>query len=186
MVRAKSALIYYYFDFTDGSKQDVTHFMSSILADLCAQTKDLPVSADLLYQKCNHGHREPLLSDLLSTFLDIIPYFNSVYVVIDALDECPVTNEERQDLLKVIKAIHDESSEYLHMLVTSRQLSDIEAVIAPITSASPIQINSALVDNDIKAYIQSSVQAIRHTKPWWHDQLCKEVEETLLQRANGM
>ncbi|KAL8792240.1 MAG: hypothetical protein Q9195_005196 [Heterodermia aff. obscurata] len=186
VIPTKSALVYYYFDFNDSMKQKVANFMSSILADLCAQANDLPGPVQQLYLKCNNGHREPLLSDLVSVFLAAVPLFTAVYVIIDALDECPTKDDERHELLKIIKAIHDQSAANLHFLATSRRHYDIEAVIGPLTGAAAIQIESGMVDDDIKMYIRSEIQAVRKKNTWWHDKLCIAVEESLLEGANGM
>lgn len=167
-------------------KQKVANFMSSILADLCAQANDLPDPVQQLYLKCNNGHREPLLSDLVSVFLAVVPLFDAVFVVIDALDECPTKDDERQELLKTIEVIHSQSAMSLHMLVTSRRHYDIEIVVGRLTGVAAIQIESGMVDDDIKMYIRSGVQAIREKNTWWHDQLCTAVEERLFKGANGM
>lgn len=167
-------------------KQQVANFMSSILADLCAQTNDLPDPVQQLYLKCNNGHREPLLSDLVSVFIAVVPLFEAVFVVIDALDECPTKDDEREELLKTIKAMHEQSAMNVHLLVTSRRHYDIEAVIGPLAGVAAIQIESAMNDDDIKMYIRSEVQAIGKKNTWWHDNLCTAVEATLLEGANGM
>ena len=167
-------------------KQKVVNFMSSIIADLCAQKNDLPDRVKQLYLTCNNGHREPLLSDLLRVFLALVPLFVAVYVVIDALDECPTKDQERQELLKTIRAIHDQSAMNLHLLVTSRRHYDIETVIDDLPSVATIQIERTTNDDDIQMYIRSEVQAIRKKNTWWHDELCIAVEESLFEGANGM
>ena len=167
-------------------KQKVANFMSSMLADLCTQTNDLPDPVQQLHLKCNNGHREPLLADLISVFLAVLPFFVAVYVIIDALDECPTKGDERQELLKAIKAIHDQSAMNLHLLLTSRLQYDIESVIRSLTGVTAVQIESKINNDDIKMYIRSEVQEIRTQNIWWHDQLCTAVEETLLKGANGM
>ena len=167
-------------------KQKVANFMSSILADLCAQTNDLPDLVQQLYLKCNNGHREPLLSDLVSVFLAVIPLFDAVFVVIDALDECPTKDDERQELLNTIKTIHDQPAMNLHMLVTSRRHYDIEAVIDSLKGVVAIPIESVMVAHDIRMYIRSEIQVIKKKNTWWHGELCKIVERTLLEGAHGM
>ena len=186
VVRGRSALAYFYFDFNDASKQKVTSFMSSILSDLCAQTNLVTDTVKHMYSKCNNGQREPPLSDLESAFLNFLPAFDTVFIIVDALDECPTKNNERQEVLQIIENIHHHSATNLHLAVTSRQYHDIEIVIAPLTSIPPIHIESAMIEGDIKLYVQSKVQAIRTKRAWWHVELCKEVEEALLLGAKGM
>lgn len=160
--------------------------MSSILADLCAQTNLLTDTVKQMYSKCNDGHREPPLSDLESAFLSFLPAFDKVFIIVDALDECPSKDNERQEVLRIIENILRHTATNLHLTVTSRQYHDIETVIAPLASIPPIHIESAMIESDIKLYVQSEVQAIRTKRAWWHVELCKEVEEALLRGAKGM
>lgn len=186
VVKTKSALAYYYFDFNDTSKQKSANFVSSLLADLYTQNSELPNSAKQLYFECNDGHREPSLRDLVFAFLDVLSSFEDVFVVVDALDECPTEDDERENLLRIIEEIHANSSASLHFLATSRRHFDIEDAIGPLASIQPIEIETAVVDNDIRAYIQSEVQKMRKKQRWWKDDLCQEVEDAVVNGANGM
>lgn len=181
----KSALAYYYFDFNEPTKQKAANFLSSVIAQLCSQSSVLPDAVRRLYQRCNNGNQKPTSEDLLTALMGSLKEFEDVFVVADALDECPKDNNEREELLKILKVIHGWANSSLHLLTTSRRETDIESALAPLLCLSAISIGSAQVDADIKVYVKRELEALSKQKRWPRD-LVVEVEETLVRGATGM
>ena len=177
--------MYYYFDFNDLEKQKASSFLSSVVAQLCSQSTRLLDGAQDIYHKCHDGHQKPTLKDLQAALDRILKGFGKVFLVMDALDECSMEDNEREQLLKIINNIHVSSSQSLHLLATSRRESDIEAVLVPMLTIPAISIQSARVDADIKIHVRSELGALGKRKNWPHD-LLTEIEETLVREANGM
>ena len=111
--------------------------------------------------------------------------FSDVFIVVDALDECPEKNEEREELLSSVEELHSWSKRELHLLVTSRRLSDIEAVLDPILTTPAISIQNEQINVDIQLHIKSELAAISKKRKW-SDDLKAEVEDALVKGANGM
>ena len=181
----KSALAYYYFDFNEPTKQKAANFLSSVIAQLCSQSSVLPDGVRRLYQRCNNGNQRPTSEDLLTALMGSLEGFEDAFVVADALDECPKDNNEREELLKILKVIHGWTNSGLHLLTTSRRETDIESALAPLLCLPAISIGSAQIDADIKVYVKSELEALSKQKRWPRD-LVSEVEETLVRGATGM
>lgn len=181
----KSALAYYYFDFNEPTKQKAANFLSSIIAQLCFQSSVLPDGVRRLYQRCNNGNQRPTSEDLLTALMGSLEGFEDAFVVADALDECPKDNNEREELLKILKIMHGWQNSGLHLLTTSRRETDIESALAPLLFLPAISIGSAQVDADIKVYVKSELEALSKQKRWPRD-LVIEIEETLVRGATGM
>ena len=181
----KSALAYYYFDFNEPTMQKAANFLSSLIAQLCFQCSMLPDGVRRLYQKCNDGNQTPTWKDLLTALKGSLEGFEDAFVVVDAVDECPKENNEREDLLKIFKDLHGWANSSLHLLTTSRRETDIESALAPLLCLPAISIGSAQVDADIKVYVKSELEILSQEKRWPRD-LVVEVEETLLRGATGM
>ena len=177
--------MYYYFDFNDLEKQKASSFLSSVVAQLCSQSTTLLDGAQDIYHKCHDGHQKPTLKDLQAALDRILKGFGKVFLVMDALDECCMEDNEREQLLKIINNIHVSSSQSLHLLATSRRELDIEAVLVPMLTIPAISIQSARVDADIKIHVRSELGTLGKRKNWPHD-LLTEIEETLVREANGM
>ena len=180
-----SALAYYYFDFNESTKQKVAIFLSSIIAQIFFQCSQLPDGVRMLWQRCNDGNQTPTLKDLLAALKGSLEEFEDVYMIVDAVDECPKDNNEREDLLRTLKSIHGWANSNLHLLTTSRRETDIESALAPLLCLPAIPIGSAQVDADIKVYVKSELETLSKEKRWPSD-LAIEVEETILRGATGM
>jgi hypothetical protein len=89
------AIAYFYFDFNDIKKQNVVNCVSSLIAQLCSQVVDLPDKLKELYKRCNNGSQKPAMHDLrgaLALFA-VTKELNDVFIILDALDECPKNGE---------------------------------------------------------------------------------------------
>lgn len=180
-----SALAYYYFDFNESTNQKAATFLSSVIAQLCFQCSVLPDGVRMLYQRCNDGNQTPTGKDLLTALEGSLEGFEDVFIIIDAVDECSKDNNEREDLLKILKYIHGWSNSSLHLLTTSRRETDIESALAPLLCLPAISIGSAQVDADINVYVKSELEMLSKEKRWPRD-LEIEVEETLVRGSTGM
>ena len=179
------AVAYYYFDFNNNEKQKVSNFLSSLIAQLCAQKTELPERARKLYHDCHEGYQKPTITFLAETLRNVLQEFTDAYIVVDALDECPERDEEREELLRIINRIQSWSLRNLHLLATSRQEFDIEEAMTPLLTSPAICIQNAQVDADIKTYVRDQLATDTKLKKWPAD-LKAEIEETLLTGANGM
>lgn len=87
--------------------------------------------------------------------------FSDVYLVLDALDECPMQNEERITLLGSLLRIHEEGQANLHLFLTSRRETDIDAELTSVCKPTEmIDINlsevRASVSRDICLHIDQN------------------------------
>ena len=104
-IQPENALGYYYFDFNDSQKRKVDNFVSSITSQLCSQLAFLPESMRDLWLECHEGRQRPLLKKLMRVLFCLLADFKEVFLVVDALDECPEDNGERATLLDTVAEI---------------------------------------------------------------------------------
>lgn len=178
------ALGYYYFDFNDPEKRKVDSFVASIIAQLCSQLPSIPQRLSNMWLECHEGRQRPLLSKLMRELRCLLQDFVGMFLVIDALDECP-DDGEREALLEVITEIHSWQAQQLHLLTTSRQQTDIEDVLKPLLTMKAISICDEQVNADVKILVTHEVGNLAK-KNRWPPILKSEVEEALLNGANGM
>ena len=183
-LRSEVSVAYFYFDFNELEKQKSDVMIRSLITQLSEQpTKELK-ELKLLFSFCNNGQRQPDTKSLLTVLKGILKGFNKAYVVLDALDECL----DRQQLLESVEEIQRWRLPQLHMLLTSRQLPDIQEVLELWTgSQNRIHIQSALVDADILIYVHERLQNDRELKRWRNKpQVQEEIKMTLMEKADGM
>lgn len=112
-----------------------------------------------------------------------------VWIVLDALDECRERKgRPTEGLLSWIRDLVNSDQRNVHCLVTSRPEQDIESGLSGLVrEKSKISIQSDLVNGDISAYIHAKVREGEGLKRWRdHQDVQQEIEERLVQKANGM
>jgi hypothetical protein len=88
-------ILEFFFDFTDIDKQTLEKLVRSLVAQLYRRCENCQKELDKLFFSCKDGYRQPTYESLLATFLNMLNYFQTIQIVIDALDEC----QTRRDLL---------------------------------------------------------------------------------------
>ncbi|KAI0301695.1 hypothetical protein B0F90DRAFT_1717032 [Multifurca ochricompacta] len=87
-------MAYFYFDFRDANKQNRHNLLTSLLTQLSTRSNHTCDILSNLYSSHNNGGRQPsddVLIHCLKLMLSI-PNQGPVYIVLDALDECPNTS----------------------------------------------------------------------------------------------
>ena len=114
----------------------------------------------------------------------IIEALGHVFIVVDALDECP-QNGDREQLLAMISDMTSRSLDNLHVLVTSRREPDIEEALLSLLTVPAISLQGPQVDLDIKLHISSQLSADPRLKKWSKETKAK-IENALTVKADGM
>jgi len=116
------------------------------------------------------------------------PGCGPIYIVVDAIDECPNTTgtpSAREEVLELIKEVVDWHLPNVHLCLTSRPEIDIRMVLQPL---SPLQIS--LHDEigqkkDIVDYINDVILSDRNMQRWRKEDQ-QLVIDTLSEKADGM
>ena len=105
-----------------------------------------------------------------------------MFLIIDALDECP-KGEKREELLETITEIVSWPSTNVHLLVTSRKEYDIAESLTPSLTTPAISVQGSQVTLDIELYIDT--QVANKMKRVTEDTKA-EIKEALVEKADGM
>lgn len=162
--------------------------LSSLIKQLCSRRPNTPQPIRDLVQLKEKGHR-PDLETLEITLVATIRGFSKVFIVIDALDECPYDNGERRILLESLCRIESIASENLHLLCTSRQEPDIKAAFDRILSQPSkvdfdLSLHKETVNADIGLYIDEELASTSYDL--WPADLKTHARDTLIGKADGM
>jgi hypothetical protein len=173
----KIAVAYFYFDFNG----DVTSMLKSLITQLSAQSAELPTPLKDLYD----SHRMktssiPTDEVLLQAFHDILLSFHNVYIIFDALDEASRNDE----LLSFITTVQGWGYERLHLLVTSRQLSEIEDMLSTLVTGK-ICLQNSEIRRDIEYYV-IDILANDKIMSRWPEKLRMEIQYKLVYEGEGM
>jgi hypothetical protein len=119
-----------------------------------------------------------------------IPDQPPVYIILDALDECPNSYgipSPRAQVLSLVKELIDLRLPHLHICVTSRPEFDIRATLGRLALHSVSLHDESGQKEDIVDYVKSVVYSESETMmKRWRDEDKKMVVESLSERADGM
>lgn len=111
------------------------------------------------------------------------------YIIMDALDECPVASttppSPRDEVLEFVEELVGLHLPNLHICVTSRPEHDIRVVLEPLTKIPVSLHDESGQKEDIANYVAFFVDSNRWMKKWRKED--KDlVIKTLSEKASGM
>jgi len=185
-----ASLAIFYYDFREDLKKELRGLLSSILVQLCRQSDSYCAILSKLYLEHDNGSRDPGDDSLLLYLKDLLglPGQSPIFLIVDALDECPNTSalpSPREEVLMFLEDLIDSQSPSLRICVTSRPEADIRTSLEPLTFRSISLHDESGQMEDIENYIKSVVNNSRKMRRWKreHKQL---VIDDLTKRADGM
>ena len=185
-----ATMAYYYFDFRDVKKQDCYGLLSSLISQLSAESDSCYNIFSQLYSDNMNGRLKPDIDSLKGCMKDMLdlPGQGPIYIIVDALDECPNlsgTPSAREEVLELIGELVDLELPNLHLCVASRPEMDIRLILDPLTTLK-LSLHDEIGQNeDIVKYIKFVVYSDRNMQRWNED-IKQLVVVTLSDKANGM
>ena len=151
------------------------------IKQLCRRMECLPPKLESVYEKHYRNDSQPNLEELQSIFLAAAKHFSSMFLVLDALDEC--NRDQRVELCDFFSKIIELSALsspaqgaqsppthriesgventqptcIIKLLVTSRKEQDIERIFGQ-QSFPTVELEAKKVDCDIAIYVKSQLE----------------------------
>ena len=166
---------FFFFDFKDAGKSNARSLLSSLIVQLSDQSNDLFDVSHGLYSS-NHNNSQPPSVDTLTQCLEDmlrVAHEVPIYLIIDALDECPFTDEQsspRRQVLTLVEKFVKLNLPNLRICVTSRPEADIQDTLGPLLVTSTSSIISLHDENgqknDIVNFVRSEVLFYGNLRRW--------------------
>ncbi|KAH0287348.1 hypothetical protein KCU62_g6027, partial [Aureobasidium sp. EXF-3399] len=171
---------FFYFSFSDNRKQSDGDLLRSLVAQLGWREPGL----SMLRQAYEDSRRSPPgPAELELILLASIRSCKTVFLLVDALDECPVDDETRQGVLQRIGKLAQDSSN-LKILATSREQDRIRKALQAMTF-KPVSVATRDVDADIRIYLSNQLlsdSSLRELNP----EMRTLIENSRAAKADGM
>jgi hypothetical protein len=164
--------------------------LSSLLRQLTARSDAFYNILNRLYEACDKGSRQPSESDLIESLMEVLafPGQGKVYIVVDALDECPNSSgipTSREKVLTLIDKLISLRLPHVRICITSRPEVDIQKSLEHLTSHCISLHDEGGQRKDIVDYIKHIVYSDKNTKKW-REKDKELVIDTLAHKAQGM
>jgi hypothetical protein len=189
-----SYLGYFFFDFKDTAKQDNRALLSSLLIQLSDQFDSCFDAFFDMYSKHGRGSQQPSEVALVRCLKKMLIVLGQapIYLIVDALDECPTTSKplgaplSRQEVLEVVKELVGLRLPNLHICITSRPEVDIRNAIEQLGCLTVSLHDRDGQREDIATYVRSVVHSDKYQATKWSGEVKERVVETLTRKADGM
>jgi len=188
--RGLASLAIFYCDFKADDKKELRGLVSSLLVQLCHQSDAYSTILFDFYSAYDCGSRHANDEALIGCLKCMLkhPRQAPVYIIIDALDECPDRFDRpspRETVVKFAEELIGLRLPNLRICITSRPEADIRRVLDPFPSHHISLHDERGQIQDIVDYIRSVVNTDPKMEVWKAED--KElVIEVLTKKADGM
>ena len=184
-------MAYFYFDFRDGNKQKLQNLLLSLLVQLSARSDPCCAILSQLHSTHDRGLQKPSDREMVECLKEMLSLEaqSPIYIILDALDECPVTSSvppsPREEVLEFVEELVTLHLPNLHICVTSRPEHDIRVVLERLTEHPVSLHDESGQQEDITNYIISFVCSNQRMRRW-RDEDKNLVIKILSEKAGGM
>jgi hypothetical protein len=165
-------LAYFYFSYRN--KTSIQSVVLALLEQLYLQSSTVATEVQMLEASASNPLERPL-AEIISVLISVLGRFRKVYIVLDALDECP--SDHRSDLEALISSFQ---SPHARVLVTTRPSLDLLSL----ENSPSIDITPS--PEDMTLFVTSKMQKIkisREHSPFTDTQEVK-IREKLVEKGS--
>ena len=182
---SNTAVAFVYFDYKNKETQNISAVLSNILRQLLEELEDVPKEITQYYEASFSERKHSDISiDLGLSFIEITRQrFDQVFLIFDALDECPAYDSNANELRSRMLATVQRVSRYTTVFATSRPSIDLKQdipdcvcfEIKATTGDVCAYLEARIANHEVLRRIANQNTALKH-----------ELIETICNKANGM
>jgi hypothetical protein len=185
-----ATLAFFYYDFRDSGKQDARSLLSSLLIQLSHRSDGFSKFISTHYLSHGDGSRQPSENVLMECLKDMLmlPGQGEIYIVVDALDECPNISgypTPREQVLMIVQELVGLRLPHVHFCIMSRPEVDIRDALEALAVYNMSLHEQAGQNQDISEYVTSVVYSDPKMRRWREEDK-QLVTKTLIEKAGGM
>ena len=171
-------IAYLYCDFRRQHEQNTKSLLANLLKQLAQQQASIPDRVQTLYKEHRDKSTRPSRNDISSALRCVSALYSNVFIIIDALDECQVTNGCRAEFLVEIFGL--QATARAKIFATSRFDPEIEKAFK-----QGIKTEIRARDEDVQTYLTGNIARLPSfisSNPDLQD----KIKATISKTVNGM
>jgi hypothetical protein len=171
-------IAYLYCNFRQGDEQKAKDLLASLLKQLSQKRPSLPDSVKAVYDQHKDKRTRPSIDELSRAFRSVSAMYSRVFIVVDALDECQVSDGCRSRFLSEIFSLQVKCG--VNVFATSRFIPEITEKF---TGSTSLEIRAS--DEDVRKYLEGHMSQLPSFVSRNVD-LQEEVVTKIVQAVDGM
>lgn len=179
VITPKVAVVFIYCDYRDQTNQTILGIIGSFAKQLLSQIRPIPPAVREVHEEMTKEQKSVNLESAEAIFKLVLQHFDSVYICVDALDECYLNT--RKQLLQFLNRV---TGTTLRLFVTSRPNIEPEVVRSlgnMLVSNMPIAAN----EEDIRLYLTQQFAEDHHPEAM-DDTLRARITDMIIKWSQGM
>ncbi|KAH7345940.1 hypothetical protein BKA66DRAFT_325499 [Pyrenochaeta sp. MPI-SDFR-AT-0127] len=176
--RSSNGVAYVYCNYKAREEQDASQMLAAILKQLVQAQPSLVEPVEQLHEKHAGKGTRPSPGEVFSVLRDVIARYSTVYIIVDALDECQDSNGTRRQFLaklRDLQAVRD-----VRLMATSRFIPEI---VDAFNEVPKLEVQAS--KEDVKRFVAGQIyrlpRCIRHNAA-----LQEMVQERIVEVVDGM
>lgn len=174
---ATTGIAYVYCNFRRKDEQKIDNLLASLLKQLSQGQFSLPRIVQDLYGRCNK-HTRPSLDEISRTLQSVAKSYSRIFVIVDALDECQVSDGCRKKFLSELFNL--QTSCGANVFATSRFVPETTRIFDGSMSLE-IRASKDDVERYLKAHIWELPTFVQENR-----QLQEEIKTGISEAVDGM
>lgn len=172
-------LAYVYCNYKAQVDQNAANLLAAILKQLVQARPSIAEPVERLHKQHAYQKTTPSLEEIFNALQSVCTQYSRLYIVIDALDECPDGEGNRNQFLAKLRDLQSRAGD-LRVMTTSRF---IPSIMDEFSAALRLEIRAS--DEDIKQFVAG--QIYRLPKCIQRDNMLQDmVQEKILHAVDGL
>jgi Cdc6-like AAA superfamily ATPase len=172
-------IAYVFCNFRREHEQKPVDLLASLLKQLIQRLPSVPQSVQRLYEHHQHKRTRPLFDEISQATQSVIPHYSRTFIIVDALDECQISEGGRKKFLTELFRLQDKTE--ANLFVTSRFIPEIEKDFEE--KSARLEIRAT--DEDLQRYLDGHMlklpSFVSRSTP-----LQEEIRSAIISTVNGM
>jgi hypothetical protein len=170
------SIVYIYCNFRRKDEQKIDDLLASLLKQLAQGQSSLPDSIKYLYDQHKVKQTRPSLNETLRSLHSVAAMYSRVFIVVDALDECQVSDNCRSRFLSEIFTLQQKCE--VNIFATSRFILQVTEKFKGHTS---LEIRAH--NEDVRKYLEGRIlRSDRKFLKTFHE----EIKTKITKAVDGM
>jgi hypothetical protein len=170
-------IAYVYCNFLRKDKQNVDDLLLGLLKQLAESQSSLPGSVKDLYDQHKPKGTWPSLDEILRVLRSVVTMYSRVFIIVDALDECQVSNGCRARFLSELFSLQTHGA---NIFATSRYIPEIVNWFE-----TSVSVEIRATTDDVARYIEGHVGQLPSFVQE-NQQLREEIKTGISEAVDGM
>ncbi|KFZ02648.1 hypothetical protein V500_00038 [Pseudogymnoascus sp. VKM F-4518 (FW-2643)] len=147
---------YLYCNFRRQHEQRAEELLASLLKQLIQRQRSIPSSVQALYNRSKWKKKQLSFDEIMSSLRSVATTtYSMVFIIVDALDECQVSDNGRTKFLDAILNLQAECKTSIHIFATSRFIPEIRERFT-----DAIQREIVAHPEDVRRYLDGHIQGL--------------------------